>query len=88
MNLADSFNESRAILAMTWHQDSSSLTNPVPSRVRTYVENGRTTVENQFDVDNTLATALIDRLIHHGEAIVIQGDSFRMKDKDPNSTDE
>jgi DNA replication protein DnaC len=41
-----------------------------------------------FDVDNTLATALIDRLMHYGEAIVIQGDSFRMKDKDPDSTDE
>jgi IstB-like ATP binding protein len=27
-----------------------------------------------FDVDNTLATALIDRLMHHGEALVIQGD--------------
>jgi DNA replication protein DnaC len=34
-----------------------------------------------FDVDNTLATALIDRLMHHGEAIVIQGDSYRMRDK-------
>jgi DNA replication protein DnaC len=41
-----------------------------------------------FDVDNTLATALIDRLMHHGEAIVIQGPSFRMKDKEPDSTDE
>ncbi len=41
-----------------------------------------------FDVDNTLATALIDRLMHHGQAIVIQGDSFRMKDKAPDSTDE
>jgi DNA replication protein DnaC len=41
-----------------------------------------------FDADNTLGTALIDRLIHHGEGIVIQGDSFRMKDKDPDSTDE
>ena len=30
-----------------------------------------------FDVDNTLATAMIDRLMHHGEAIVIHGDSFR-----------
>ena len=40
-----------------------------------------------FDVDNTLATALIDRLMHHGEAIVIQGDSYRMKDKDPDSTE-
>src|SRR5260370_37983094 len=41
-----------------------------------------------FDVDNTLATALIDRLMHHGEGIVIEGTSFRMKDKDPDSTDE
>ena len=39
-----------------------------------------------FDTDNTLATALIDRLMHHGEAIVIQGDSFRMRDKDSDST--
>ena len=29
-----------------------------------------------FDVDNTLATAMIDRLKHHGEAIVIQGDQL------------
>ena len=41
-----------------------------------------------FDVDNTPATVLIDRLMHRGEGMVIQGDSSRMKDKDPNSTDE
>ena len=41
-----------------------------------------------FDVDSTLATAVIDRVMHHGEGIVIQGDSYRMKDKDPDSTDE
>ncbi len=41
-----------------------------------------------FDVDNTLATALIDRLMHHGEALLIQGPSYRMRDKDPDSTDE
>ena len=35
-----------------------------------------------FDVDNTLATAMIDRLMHHGEAIVIQGTSYRTKDND------
>ena len=35
-----------------------------------------------FDVDNTLATAMIDRLMHHGEAYLIRGDSYRMKDKD------
>ena len=39
-----------------------------------------------FDVDNTLATALIDRLMHHGEVILIQGDSYRMRDKDSDST--
>ena len=37
-----------------------------------------------FDVDNTLATAMIDRLMHHGEAIVIHGDSYRTKDKPGN----
>ncbi len=30
-----------------------------------------------FDVDNTLATAMIDRLMHHGEALVIDGKSYR-----------
>jgi DNA replication protein DnaC len=38
-----------------------------------------------FDVDNTLATALIDRLMHHGEALVIQGESYRMRGKDSDS---
>jgi DNA replication protein DnaC len=41
-----------------------------------------------FDVDATLATALIDRLMHHGEAILIKGDSYRMKDKDSGDTAE
>ena len=41
-----------------------------------------------LDVNNTLATALIDRLMHHGEGLVIQGDSSRMKDKSPDSTDQ
>jgi DNA replication protein DnaC len=41
-----------------------------------------------LDVDNILATALIDRLMHHGEGIVIEEGSYRMKDKDPDSTDE
>jgi DNA replication protein DnaC len=41
-----------------------------------------------FDVDNTVATVLIDRLMYHGEGIVIQGDSYRMRYKDPYATDE
>jgi len=36
-----------------------------------------------FDIDNTLATAMIDRLMHHGEAMVIQGNSFRTKGDNP-----
>lgn len=36
-----------------------------------------------FDVDNTLATAMIDRLMHHGEAVVIHGGSYRLKDRPP-----
>ena len=39
-----------------------------------------------FDVDNTLATAMIDRLMHHGEGLVIEGPSYRTN-KDPDSTD-
>jgi DNA replication protein DnaC len=39
-----------------------------------------------FDVDNTLATAMIDRLMHHGEAMVIQGNSFRTKGENPDGT--
>jgi DNA replication protein DnaC len=35
-----------------------------------------------FDGDNTLATALSDRLMHDGEALGIKGDSYRLKDKD------
>jgi DNA replication protein DnaC len=34
-----------------------------------------------LDVDNTLVTALIDPLMHQGEAIVIHGGSYRMKDR-------
>ena len=34
-----------------------------------------------FDVDNTLATAIIDRLMHHGEALVIDGGSYRTRDQ-------
>lgn len=33
-----------------------------------------------FDVDNTLATAMIDRLMHHGEALLIDGKSYRNPD--------
>ena len=33
-----------------------------------------------------LATAMIDRLMHHGEAMVIQGNSFRTKGDNPDDT--
>jgi DNA replication protein DnaC len=37
---------------------------------------------NTFDVDNTVATAIIDRLMHHGQALVIDGDSYRTRDQE------
>lgn len=40
-----------------------------------------------FDADTTLATAMIDRLMHHGEAYVIRGKSYRMKDKEQEDED-
>jgi DNA replication protein DnaC len=40
-----------------------------------------------FDVDNTLATAIIDRLMHHGQALVIQGKSFRTGGDDDKDDD-
>jgi len=34
-----------------------------------------------FGNDNTLAAAVVDRLVHHAEIVVLQGESFRMKRK-------
>ena len=34
-----------------------------------------------LDMDNTMATALIDRLMHHGEGLVIQGDRYLMYER-------
>ena len=35
-----------------------------------------------FNNDSTIASAVLDRLLHHGETVVIEGASYRMKDKD------
>jgi DNA replication protein DnaC len=32
--------------------------------------------------DDTVAAAMIDRLVHHAEVIALKGDSYRLKDKD------
>jgi DNA replication protein DnaC len=42
----------------------------------------------QWNPEPRQASALIHRLMHRGEGIVIQEDSYRMKDNDPESTDE
>ena len=39
-----------------------------------------------FDQDNTLATAMIDRLMHHGEPVTIDGKSYRLKDQLPDGS--
>jgi len=30
--------------------------------------------------DQTVATAILDRLLHHAEPLIINGDSYRLKD--------
>ena len=34
-----------------------------------------------FNNDSTLTSAILDRLLHHAETVIIEGKSFRMKDK-------
>jgi len=34
--------------------------------------------------DQTIATAILDRLLHHSEAIVLNGDSYRLKNQEGN----
>ena len=34
-----------------------------------------------FNNDSTLTSALLDRLLHHAETVIIEGKSFRMKDQ-------
>ena len=34
-----------------------------------------------FNNDATLTSALLDRLLHHAETVVIEGKSYRMKDR-------
>ena len=34
-----------------------------------------------FNNDSTIASAVLDRLLHHAETIVIEGASYRMKDQ-------
>jgi DNA replication protein DnaC len=39
-----------------------------------------------FNNDGTLASAVLDRLLHHAETVVIEGPSYRMKDRDNPTT--
>ena len=34
-----------------------------------------------FNGDSTITSAVLDRLLHHGQTVLIQGQSFRMKDR-------
>jgi DNA replication protein DnaC len=34
-----------------------------------------------FNNDSTLTSAVLDRLLHHAETVVIEGKSYRMKDQ-------
>ncbi|MFH5824569.1 ATP-binding protein [Georgenia sp. AZ-5] len=32
--------------------------------------------------DDTVAAAMIDRLVHHAEVVALKGDSYRLKNRD------
>jgi len=34
-----------------------------------------------FNNDSTLTSAILDRLLHHAETVLVEGKSYRMKDK-------
>jgi DNA replication protein DnaC len=34
-----------------------------------------------FNGDSTITSAVLDRLLHHAEIVLIEGSSFRMKDR-------
>jgi DNA replication protein DnaC len=34
-----------------------------------------------FNNDSTLTSAILDRVLHHAETVIIEGKSFRMKDE-------
>ena len=34
-----------------------------------------------FNNDSTLTSAILDRILHHAETIIIEGKSYRMKDR-------
>jgi DNA replication protein DnaC len=34
-----------------------------------------------FNNDSTLTSAVLDRLLHHAETVIIDGKSYRMKDQ-------
>jgi DNA replication protein DnaC len=36
---------------------------------------------NRFNNDSTLTSAILDRVLHHAETVIIVGKSFRMKDE-------
>jgi DNA replication protein DnaC len=36
-----------------------------------------------FNNDSTLTSAILDRLLHHAETVIVEGKSFRMKDRLP-----
>ena len=37
-----------------------------------------------FNGDSTITAAVLDRLLHHGHTVVLEGPSYRMKDRTEN----
>jgi DNA replication protein DnaC len=69
-------------------QDTSSGTPDRPKIPRdqfqiTYTNRAYKHWPEIFNNDNTLTSALLDRVLHHAETCVVEGKSFRAKDHTP-----
>jgi len=64
-----------------WNWDSV-YTNGFSPFVNSWASNGLIAqITNSRNNDSTIASAVLDRLLHHADTIVIAGASFRMKDQ-------
>jgi DNA replication protein DnaC len=54
------------------------ITNILEARARALPQPGPLQL---FNNDSTLTSAILDRVLHHAETVIIEGKSFRMKDE-------
>ncbi len=72
-------------LAPVTRTASAMLTRPLSRAISSIRAESSGRWPEIFNNDATLTSAVLDRLLHHAETIVLEGKSFRMKDANPES---